>query len=178
MERDRARSRISIAKAAVVLLAIVSTTGCSSLRGSAVRTGPMRRPPATGAIALFAPGHVPQGRELGVVVVHATGIDATVDVLTPEFVRKAASLGANAAVVEDIHAEFAFLSRPFVETYAYPCGFWTCTGTRMSTLNDELLTVTLRGRAFLIEDGPVEFPKGAPSPGAPPELAPSDEVFP
>ncbi len=124
---------------------------------------------------LYTPGRVPEGTELGFVEVHASGSEATLDLLTPLFVRKAASLGANAAVIEHVNAAFSIVTRPQVETYAYPCGYWTCTGTRMYALAEEVMTVTLRGRAILVEAAPEVGTE------APRELAPAgagDERFP
>ncbi len=169
--------RVRLAKSLAIALLV---SGCSSVGTSAVRTGPQVLAPRVGAVYLYTPGRVPEGTQLGLVEVHASGSEATIDALTPIFVRKAASLGANAAVLEQVKSDFAFVSRPYIETYSFPCGFRTCMGSRMFAQTDEMMTVTLRGRALLV-DTPAGEPRGAVEPApasAPPSRSSEEERFP
>jgi hypothetical protein len=96
--------------------------------------------------------------------VHAAQGEATIDALLPVFVQKVAQIGGNAAVVENVHARFEIVAHPHVETYTYACGYnSTCTGTRMYSMNDEIMIVSLRGHA--VRTG--ALPPGALPPGAP-----------
>lgn len=146
---------MSIPRSFVLLLAagVLSLgSGCSTARGSAVRTGPLRLPPNIGPIALYAT-EVPAGaRELGVVEAHALGEDGDVETLLPVIVQKAAQLGSNAVVIDDVRAEFRIIDRPQVETFSYPCGWRTCVSTRVYPASEEIMIVTMHGRALLTED--------------------------
>jgi hypothetical protein len=82
--------------------------------------------------------------------VHATGSEGTVDQLLPLFVRRVAELGGNAAVLDAVSARFQIMEHAHAETYTYPCGFNVCTGTRMYSVNDEVMVVSMRGRAMAL----------------------------
>src|SRR3954467_6064076 len=85
----------------------LASSGCSSVGGSAIRTGPVQMPAYTGPVAIYSTGQAPPGAvDLGGVEVHAAQQEATVDTLLPEFVRKAAEIGGNIAVVDGIRARF------------------------------------------------------------------------
>jgi hypothetical protein len=169
------------ALAATLLIASASGLGCSSVGAQAVRTGGVRLPPRAGAIAVYLPGRTLEGgTELGLVEVHAANNEATVDTLLPLFVQKVASLGGNAAVVDSVRARFEIYQRPFIETFVYPCGYWTCTGTRMYATNDEVMTVSMTGRAMLVgpsgaaaADRAMSPPADPASPDNAPESAPA-----
>jgi hypothetical protein len=139
---------------AVLALALV-LGGCSSVGASAVPTGAARLPPYSGAVAIFL-AHEPAGAaELGVVEVHASQSEATVDALLPLFVRKAAALGANAVVVDEVQTYFDVVTHAYPETYAAPCGWRsTCYGSRVVPVNDEVMTISMRGRAMRIPEAP------------------------
>src|SRR5262249_1935944 len=109
--------------AALRLLVFGLLAGCSSVRASAVRTGPLQLPPHVGPVAIYAAGEAVNGADLGVVEVHAAQSEATIDTLLPLFVQKAAQIGANAAVVESVRAAFEIVTHPQVETYSYACGY-------------------------------------------------------
>src|SRR5687768_13124391 len=65
--------------------------GCSTVGGSAIRTGAVQLPSYAGPVAIYSMGQPPAGAvDLGVVEVHAAQQEATVDVLLPQFVRKVA----------------------------------------------------------------------------------------
>lgn len=136
--------------AASLLVAV----GCTSVGGSAIATGSLRVPPYSGPVAIYAASK-PIGTELGLVEVHGSLDEGGVDQLLPLFVRKVAQLGGNAAVIEGVRGRFDFVTRPHTETFTYPCGFYrTCIGTRAYALNDEVLTVTMVGKAFLVGGAP------------------------
>lgn len=124
--------------------------GCTSVGGSAFRTGPVSLPSYSGAVAIYSTGQSPPGAvDLGVIEVHAAQQEATVDTLLPQFVAKAAQIGGNVAVIDGIRARFEVLGRAQVETYYYTCNFGsTCAGTRVYSANDEVMIVSIFGRAF------------------------------
>jgi hypothetical protein len=153
--------------AIVVVLGLA--TGCSSVGASAIRTGPLRLPPHVGAVALYAAGEPVDGADLGIVEVHAAQNEATIELLVPIFVQKVAQIGGNAAVIENVRARFEIVAHPHVETYTYSCGYGaTCTGTRVYSVNDEVMVVTVQGHAVRTGTLP-ESP--APPPNHPPEPA-------
>ena len=126
-------------------------SGCSSVGSSAVRTGPTMLGPYAGPVAVFAATLPARGTELGVVEVHGADIDATVETLVPLFVRRVAQLGGNAAVIDAVRARFEIVARPYTDTFTYPCGWGAvCIGTRTYAAADELMIVTVQGRAFSI----------------------------
>jgi len=157
----------------------LASTGCSSIGGSAIRTGPVQLPAYTGPVAIYSTGQAPPGAvDLGVVEVHALQQEATVDTLMPQFVRKVAQIGGNVAVVDGIRARFELVGRTHVETFYYTCGLGaTCAGTRVYAANDEVMVVSIFGRAFstqVLEPGeqPLIPQNEPPSPGtAPPAPA-------
>lgn len=154
--------------------------GCSSVGGSAIRTGPVQLPAYSGPVAIYSTGQAPPGAvDLGVVEVHASQQEGTVDTLMPQFVRRVAQIGGNVAVIDGIRARFELVGRTHVETYYYTCGLGaTCAGTRVYSANDELMVVSMYGRAFstnVVPPGeqPLIPPGSAPgapspSPSAPP----------
>lgn len=171
-------------------LAALAATGCSSIGGSAIRTGPVHLPAYAGAVAIYSTGQAPPGAvDLGVVEVHAAQQEATVDTLIPQFVRKVAQIGGNVAVVDGIRARFELVGRTHIETFYYTCGLGaTCAGTRVYAANDEVMIVSVFGRAFSTQVVPPgeqpliptpapapdsETTPSPPSPSASPSLAPS-----
>jgi hypothetical protein len=165
-------------------VAAFALTGCSSVGGSAIRTGPVQLPAYTGPVAIYSTGQAPPGAvDLGVVEVHASQQEGTVDTLMPQFVRKVAQIGGNVAVVDGIRARFELVGRTHIETFYYTCGLGaTCAGTRVYAANDELMVVSVFGRAFstqVVPPGeqpliPQNETPSAPAPSAPaPPLAPS-----
>jgi hypothetical protein len=128
--------------------------GCTSVGSSAVRTGGVEMPPYAGPVAIYAAGVPREGAELGVVEVHATQQEAVVEELVPLFVKRVAGLGGNAAVIDSVRARFDIVAHPFVTTYSYPCGYHTvCLANQVSATNDEVMSVTIRGRAFSVPGG-------------------------
>lgn len=164
------------------LLAASLLLGCSSVGGSALRTGPVQLPAYSGPVAIYALGQPPPGAvDLGVVEVHAAQQEATVDVLLPQFLRKVAQIGGNVAVIEGTRARFEVAGRTHVETFYYTCGMGaTCAGTRVYSTNDEIMVVSMFGRAMTTQlpptpGGPLiptEPPPAEPTPAAPPPPPP------
>jgi hypothetical protein len=163
---------------AVLLLLFAS--GCSSMGGSAIRTGPTQMPAYNGPVAIYSTGQPPPGAvDLGVVEVHAAQQEATIDELLPQFVKKVAVIGGNVAVVDGIRARFELAARTHLETYYYtgtgaggcPMGA-TCAGTRAYAANDELMIVSIFGRAFTTQAQPPP-PPGADAPLLPPGPPPA-----
>jgi len=162
-----------------VLACLVASTvvlaGCSSVGGSAIRTGPVHMPSYSGPVAIYALGQPPPGAiDLGVVEVHAAQQEATVETLLPQFVRKVAQIGGNVAVIEGIRARFDLAGRAHVETFYYSCGMGaTCAGTRVYSTNDEIMVVSMFGRAMTTQlpssSEPPLIPPGPPPPPPPPE---------
>ena len=145
----------------LALFALVTSTGCSTLHGSAIPTGALRLPPRSGAVAIYASSAPADGVELGVVDVRAYGEEGTVETLLPMFVQRVADLGGNAAVIDGVHARFDIVARPYVDTIYYSCGFGRiCPQTRTMVFNDELMTVRMTGKAMLVG--------GAAAPANPP----------
>ena len=172
-------------RAASVVLAL-AVAGCTSVGGSAVRTGPVSLPAYAGPVAVYSSGQAPPGAvDLGVVEVHAAQQEATIDTLMPQFVQKVAQIGGNVAVVDGIHARFELIGRSHVETFYYTCNMGaTCAGTRVYAANDEVMIVSVFGRAFstqVVPPGeeplipPTPAPGLAPAPGQPePEPKPAE----
>lgn len=157
---------------------MLALASCSSVGGSAIRTGPVQLPSYAGPVAIYAMGEAPSGAvDLGVVEVHAAQQEATVDTLLPQFVRKVAQIGGNVAVIEGTRARFDLSGRSHVETFYYTCGFGaTCAGTRVYSTNDEIMIVSMFGRAMSTQvqgaSGPPLIPSGPPPPPPPAEPEP------
>ncbi len=136
-------------RVAAVLVAL-GVGGCTSVGGNAVRTGPVTLPAYAGPVAVYAAGQSPPGAvDLGVVEVHAAQQEATIDTLMPQFVNKVAQIGGNVAVVDGVRARFELVGRSHVETFYYTCNMGaTCAGTRVYAANDEVMVVSVFGRAF------------------------------
>jgi hypothetical protein len=152
------------------LLLSVLAAGCGTVGGSAVRTGPVALPSYTGDVAIYQVQRPPADAvELGVVEVHGVHYEATVGELLPAFARKVASIGGNIAVVDGVRARFDRVARNQVETFYYTCGLrYTCAGTRVYTLNDEIMTVSMYGRAMTTRGPKPAAPPASTSPAAPP----------
>jgi hypothetical protein len=171
----------------VVLLALaLAASACSSVGGSAIRTGPVQLPAYAGPVAIYPSGEPPPGAvDLGVVEVHAAQQEGTVDVLLPQFAQKVAQIGGNIAVIDGVRARFDLATRAHVENFYYACGAGaTCGGTRVYSANDELMLVPMFGRAFsteaassstapLIPQGP---PRAEPVEPGPPTPTPAPET--
>lgn len=148
---------------------IGAITGCSSVGGSAIRTGPVHLPAYAGPVAIYALGEAPASAvELGVVEVHGAQEDATVDQLLPKFLGKVAQIGGDIAVIEGVRARFGLDGRSHVERFYYTCGFGaTCSGTRVYNTTDETMVLSMFGRAMATRApgmaGPPLLPPDAPS---------------
>ena len=148
---------------AVALLGLAPlAAACSSIGGSAIRTGPLRLPAHVGAVALYSAGETVEGQDVGVIEVHAAQSEASIETLLPLFVQKAAQIGANTAIIDHVQARFQLVTTPHVETFTYQCGKGAmCTGSRMFATNDEVMMVSITGRAVLVS---ASTPPVAPSP--------------
>lgn len=135
---------------ALVFASLASLGGCSSVQGSAIRTGGEFAAAHEGPVAVYASGKIPtDARDLGVVEVHGAQTDATIEELFPVFIKKVAAIGGNVAIVDGVTGRFELVTRPYTETFYYPCGVrGTCLGTRMYAVNDEILVVSIYGHAF------------------------------
>lgn len=171
--------RAALALPALLAIAL-GATACSSVGGSAIRTGPVHLPAYSGAVAIYPMGQPPPGAvDLGVVEVHAAQQEGTVDTLLPQFLRKVAQIGGNVAVIEGTRARFEMAGRSHVETFYYTCGMGaTCAGTRVYSTNEEIMVVSMFGRAMTTQlpstSGPPLIPPGPP----PPETAPAPSPAP
>ena len=140
--------RLAFAGAWLSLLA-----GCSTIRASAIPTGPMLYAPGTGDIAVYASGIVPPSlAQVGEVRVSGAGSEARVDALFPEFLRKAASIGGTAVSLDTIETGFQNHEQTGWTSYSYRCGYGQlCTGQRPYTYISQVPHMTLVGRALRSE---------------------------
>ncbi len=137
-----------------MVVAALALGGCTSMGASAIRTGPLRLPPRSGPTALYTAASPPTGVDLGVVEVHGSQSEGSIEELVPLFVQKVAELGGDAAVIDDVRARFDVVSSTQAEVYSTPCGYrGVCTGTRLVPASNEVLTVVMRGRAVKTEGG-------------------------
>src|SRR5689334_25416686 len=111
-----ARSSASASASVVLAVALgLASAGCSSIGGSAIRTGPVQLPAYSGPVAIYSTGTPPPGAvDLGVVEVHAAQQEATVDTLLPQFVAKVAQIGGDVAVIDGIRARYEMMGRTHV----------------------------------------------------------------
>lgn len=160
-----------------LLFSIVALTSCSSVGGSAVRTGAVHLPSYTGPVAIYATGKPPPNAvDLGVIEVHGAQQEASVDVLLPQFLARVAFIGGNIAVIEGTRARFDIQGRTHVEQFYYSCNLGsTCSGTRVYSTSDELMVLSMFGHAMSTLMQP---PPGGPlmpeDAGAPPPVDTSD----
>jgi hypothetical protein len=164
---------------------MLAVAGCSSVNGSAIRTGPVQLGAYSGPVAIYASGQTPPGAiDLGVIEVHAFQQEGTVETLLPQFVSRVAQIGGNVAVIDGVRARFELAGRTQVETFYYACGIGaTCGGTRVYSTNDELMIVSMYGRALttqlpgggapLIPTTPPPAPPPPPSSDEPPPTPPT-----
>lgn len=134
----------------VVALGAAGSFGCSSVRSSAIRTGPLHLPSRSGAVGIYTTAPPPQARDLGFVEVHAYGPeDGAIENLLPVFARRVAELGGNAAFIQDVRARFQIVNYMRPESYTYGCwpARW-CVGTRMYPTASEVMVVSMTGRAM------------------------------
>ncbi|MDB4946522.1 MAG: hypothetical protein JWP97_6056 [Labilithrix sp.] len=173
-----------MARAALLFSLLVTglaLTGCSSVGGSALRTGPVSLPSYVGAVAVYAVGQAPPGAvDLGVVEVHAAQQEATIETLMPQFVARVAQIGGNVAVVDGVRARFEVVGRSQVESFYYTCNMGsTCGGTRVYQANEEVMIVSVFGHAYSTRVlAPGEQPLIPPGPvpdGDEPAIAPTEE---
>lgn len=154
-------------------LVAFAVAGCSSVGGSAIRTGPIQLPAYAGPVAIYSSGRAPPGAvDLGLVEVHASQQEATIDTLLPQFVTKVAQIGGNIAVVDGVRARFDVIGRVHVENFYYTCGRGvTCGGTRTYAANEEIMTVSVFGHAFssqVVPKGEQPLIPRTPEPAGPP----------
>lgn len=179
----------------LALVLVLFGVGCSSVGGSAIRTGPVSLPSYEGPVAIYPLGAPPPGAvDLGVVEVHAFQQEATVDALLPQLVQRVAQIGGNVAVIDGVRARFEHVARNQIETFYYTCGLGaTCAGQRVYAANDELMVVSMFARAFstnaralglgdeapllppvepgaIVPSTPSQIPSSAPPPSPPPDV--------
>ena len=173
-------SMIVLRTKATLLLAASMVAGCSSVGGSAIRTGPLQLPEYSGPVAIYATSPAPPGAvDLGVVEVHAAQQEATVETLMPQFARKVAQIGGNVALIDGVRARFELVGRAHVESFYYPCGRRaTCAGSRVYAANDEVMVVSVHGRAFSTLNLPAGDLPLIPSTLPPRELQPTERQAP
>lgn len=131
-----------------------------------------------GAVAIYPSGEAPAGvTDLGVVEVHASQEEGTVDVLLPQFARRVAELGGDVAVIDGVRARFLAVPRMQVERYYYNCGWGVaCGGVRSYQAADEVMVVAIYGRAFTTTRPASSAAPRAPSDAAGEELRPRMEA--
>jgi hypothetical protein len=129
---------------------LATASGCSSVGSSAVRAGAVTLPPYAGPVALYAAGSPARGTELGFVEVHGSNTEGNIESLVPLFVQRVAELGGNAAVVDDVRAYFQIIPHPYSSAYGYG---WHLVFAPPHAINDEVMIVSMRGRAFRVEGG-------------------------
>jgi hypothetical protein len=172
--QDRS-STVALARFAPIVgaAALALLSGCSTVRGSAVATGP-RQPAYSGPVSIYATNAVPAGAvDLGVVEVSASQSESTVGTLLPVFVQKVAQIGGNIAKIDTVRARFELVTRTHLETYYYPCGTRVqCAGQRMYTTNDEIVVVSMLGHAYTDRVEAPAAPVVAPPPPAPAKVEP------
>jgi len=170
------RRSLALARFAPVVgaVALALLEGCSTVRGSAVATGP-RQPAYSGPVSIYATNAVPPGAvDLGVVEVSASQSESTVGTLLPVFVQKVAQIGGNIAKIDTVRARFELVTRTHLETYYYPCGTRVqCAGQRMYTTNDEIVVVSMLGHAYTDRVEAPAAPQVVPAPAAPPKAEPA-----
>lgn len=170
------RRSLALARFAPVVgaAALALLEGCSTVRGSAVATGP-RQPSYSGPVSIYATNAVPPGAvDLGVVEVSASQSESTVGTLLPVFVQKVAQIGGNIAKIDTVRARFELVTRTHLETYYYPCGTRVqCAGQRMYTTNDEIVVVSMLGHAYTDRVEAPAAPQVVPAPAAPPKAEPA-----
>lgn len=138
----------------VLLVAATFASGCAGVRSSGVATGPGGGPPRSGPVAVFMAQPLPAGaREVGLVEARGYGDHDGVDEIFPELVVRAQELGANAIVIDWIGPRFDFTPNYGGYAQMYPCGRTTCMSGTMSQPT-EIMTVVMRGRAFVIPEAP------------------------
>ena len=128
------------------LLLAMGAIGCVPT-SSAIRTSPNVYKRYEGAMGITALG-VPVGSEqVGLVEAHRSG-DINIEHVMPEFLERAAGIGADWALIDHIRHTYRWVTT--TQTYTYSCGTSryprTCTGTR--TVTREVPTVSIQGRAF------------------------------
>ena len=125
------------------------------MHSSAVRTGPLMLPARSGPVGIYTANPPPGGRDLGLVEVHGAGDDGSIENLLPEFARRVAELGGNAAYIQDVRAHFQVMTYVWARSYGYGCyrGRW-CTGTSMSPTAEEVMIVSMSGHAMTVPTQP------------------------
>jgi len=137
----------------LILAFALASVGCSSIASSAIATGP-RRAPYAGPVRVVTSGQPVTGADLGIVEAHAAQTEANVETLVPVFVARVARLGGNVAVIDHVEARFDLLERMHAESYSYPCGFHaTCVGTRWYPVHEEVMVLSMQGRAVAAPTG-------------------------
>ncbi len=135
---------------ALVGVSLSLLAGCTTIRASAIPTGPALYAPGTGDIAVYASGIVPPSLvQVGEVRVTGAGSEARVDALFPEFLRKAASIGGTAVSLDVIDSGFQNQQRTGWTSFRYGCGYGqVCVGQNAYTYIAQVPHMTLVGRAL------------------------------
>lgn len=184
--RSLRRTTSAFSTTALIAAIGLGSLGCSTVRGSAVATGP-RLPAYSGPVSIYAANAVPAtAADLGVVEVSAAQSESTVETLLPVFVQKVAQIGGNIAKIDGIRARFELVTRTHLETYYYPCGTRVqCAGQRLYTTNDEIVIVSMLGHAYSDRSAaptpapaPVPAPTPTPTPTPTPPPPPTQPVPP
>lgn len=130
----------------IVLALALALVGCGSSPSYTVRTGPAGAAPSTGPIAVYATRE-PPGAEVGVVEVKGFAGDGNIDVLMPEFMRRAQALGADAVVI-DVVALVVEEVDSVVDDGQVLCAPVGCARTPPRVARQDFAYVRVRGRAF------------------------------
>lgn len=121
--------------------------GCRGVTGSSVSTGGARTARYLGKVKIVALTEPVGAAQLGVVEAHGS---RPIDEVALELEKQVADLGGNVAKVDSVKTKFEMVTQ--TESYTYSCGSkgQTCTGTR--TVQREVSTVSMVGRAFKKEN--------------------------
>lgn len=155
--------RVAFSVFALGALSVLS--GCSTVGGSAIRTGPTSLPSYSGPVAVYASGQRPEGAvDLGVVEAHGALSEGTVDLLLPVFLQKVAQIGGNAAVIDGVRARYYIVPQAMLDSYYYRCRWnGTCATNQVVYTSTENRILFISGHAYSLSDAP-KSPGGTPGP--------------
>ncbi|WP_394825717.1 hypothetical protein [Pendulispora albinea] len=135
------------------------------MRSNASRTGALKLPARSGAVGIYTMSPPPGADDLGIVEVQARGDNSAVETLLPEFARRVAELGGNAAWIEQVSARFQIVSY-MARGIGYTCGPRdACLGASATyPYPREIMVVSMRGHALRAPNQPDVPGKAASAP--------------
>lgn len=150
---------------ALLTIGLGVLSGCSTVGSSAIRTGATTLPAYSGPVAVYASGQRPVGAvDLGVVEVHGSQSEGTVDLLLPLFAQRVAQIGGNAAMIDGVRARYVFVPQATMDTYYYRCRWaGTCSSNHLAMTSGEERMLTMFGHAYRLAEAPAQKPVAAPA---------------